>query len=473
MIRIGLNVGDEGTSLSDQLDSEQNLLASLNKEIKNSPAFSSAHQMVHDAISAGARMADSHIRDRYSLTDENEYFSGEAFSSDNSYELIHDILLSAMEYLAERGESQFCKDLLYSCTDFYQIAWGDLSYYAREYDPNSQNQMEGLSNQSTEKRAFSQKLIHCYVESYLISGDGFMFMKKLVEHRLDLSPTMLIQSVLRLIYGFNLQPDPNLFSVIFGGRIESNLNPSRATKIGEISLDNRMRQFLSENNLPFSTHGLIKYLDSFFDHYSGNNPNWFKMAYEKAFSRRTIKSKSKKCLTAGIFNYSGWADGKQSAQFHWDKNVRYPDDSLENTRYYISKETNLNKRIRNFTREYLGLPKVGEGQWLGELSLLNLLRKECDATVVHQWSPDWLSPQRIDVGIPELNLGFEFNGLQHYEPVDFFGGERAFNKQKKLDKKKKLLCDENGVTLIEIRYDAETNQIQEIVKNILAEHSIG
>jgi len=328
-----------------------------------------------------------------------------------------------------------------------------------------------LSIEDVEKRAFLQKLIHSYVESYLISADGSLFLDVLVSHRMDLAPHMLLQSALRLIYGFGKVPDPRIYSVIFGGRLESSLNAEKTSRIGEISLDKQLRQFLDENKLGFNTKGLIECLDSFFDHFSGNNPNWFKDAFEKSFSGRTIKSNLKDCLTAGVFNYSGWAQGRSSALFEWDINVPYPDDSLDNTRYYISKEINLNKQLRNFTREYLGLPYVGEGQWIGELSLLKMIREESDVEVVHQWSPDWLSPQRIDVGIPEMKLGFEYNGLQHYEPVEFFGGEKAFRKQKLRDQKKKKLCVENGIKLIEIRFDSELEKIREAIQLVVNKDS--
>ena len=37
--------------------------------------------------------------------------------------------------------------------------------------------------------------------------------------------------------------------------------------------------------------------------------------------------------------------------------------------------------------------------------------------------------------LPSFNLLIEYNGIQHYEPVDFFGGEEQLIKQKEIDKK--------------------------------------
>lgn len=46
----------------------------------------------------------------------------------------------------------------------------------------------------------------------------------------------------------------------------------------------------------------------------------------------------------------------------------------------------------------------------------------------------------------------EYQGVQHYKPVDFFGGEREFNKRKINDKIKKEYCKKNNILLIEIPY---------------------
>jgi len=47
----------------------------------------------------------------------------------------------------------------------------------------------------------------------------------------------------------------------------------------------------------------------------------------------------------------------------------------------------------------------------------------------------------LDFYIPEYNIGIECQGLQHYKPVEVFGGEEQFLKRLELDKKKKELCE--------------------------------
>jgi hypothetical protein len=70
--------------------------------------------------------------------------------------------------------------------------------------------------------------------------------------------------------------------------------------------------------------------------------------------------------------------------------------------------------------------------------------------------PEWLvNPDtgrllELDCYSEEMNLAFEYQGLQHYEPVDFFGGTEAYDSQVKRDKIKRQLCKTRGVTLVEI-----------------------
>ena len=68
--------------------------------------------------------------------------------------------------------------------------------------------------------------------------------------------------------------------------------------------------------------------------------------------------------------------------------------------------------------------------------------------------------QSIDVYIPSLKIGIEYQGRQHYEPIEHFGGQEHFEQQQSNDKKKKALCKKHGVKLIAWPYTeaiTETN----------------
>lgn len=51
-----------------------------------------------------------------------------------------------------------------------------------------------------------------------------------------------------------------------------------------------------------------------------------------------------------------------------------------------------------------------------------------------------------------INRLIEFDGEQHYQPVEFFGGEEQFKKQQEVDKRKNLYCEEHGIKLLRVPY---------------------
>lgn len=61
---------------------------------------------------------------------------------------------------------------------------------------------------------------------------------------------------------------------------------------------------------------------------------------------------------------------------------------------------------------------------------------------------DWLSYQSLDFYIPDLNIGIECQGVQHYHEVDHFDGFKGYLDCRRRDMKKQRLCREHGVTLL-------------------------
>ena len=93
-------------------------------------------------------------------------------------------------------------------------------------------------------------------------------------------------------------------------------------------------------------------------------------------------------------------------------------------------------------------------KWKHELSLFHAVRKHHPDTL-YQYRPDWLGRQSLDLYIPSLKTAIEYQGIQHYMPVGFFGGEEALALRQELDQRKMELCKENAVRLIEWPYDIE------------------
>ncbi len=84
----------------------------------------------------------------------------------------------------------------------------------------------------------------------------------------------------------------------------------------------------------------------------------------------------------------------------------------------------------------------------------------------------FLENLQLDFYLPELKVGIECQGIQHFKPVDGWGGLKQFEKNIANDKKKKYLCEENGIKLyyysdldVDYPYDVIRNQ-DELLKLI-------
>lgn len=66
---------------------------------------------------------------------------------------------------------------------------------------------------------------------------------------------------------------------------------------------------------------------------------------------------------------------------------------------------------------------------------------------------DWLGRQSLDFYLPDYNIAIECQGSQHFEPNEFFGGEKSFNEQVERDKRKKNLCEQHNLSLIYVNFD--------------------
>jgi hypothetical protein len=69
-----------------------------------------------------------------------------------------------------------------------------------------------------------------------------------------------------------------------------------------------------------------------------------------------------------------------------------------------------------------------------------------------------------DFYLPDYNIIIEYNGLQHYKPIAFFGGQKGFTYLQERDKIKKKYCLENQINLLIISYKDDIDSI--LNKNI-------
>jgi hypothetical protein len=135
----------------------------------------------------------------------------------------------------------------------------------------------------------------------------------------------------------------------------------------------------------------------------------------------------------------------------------------------INEAKKILRECENIVREEKHLPKVGEG-WISETELFHRLCEEFpNEKIVHHGRPNWLSPQHIDIYFPVKNIGIEYQGAQHQNPVEYFGGKEAFLKQQKLDAKKKLLCEKHKCRLIYFYEESNFEDIKQKIKYDISE----
>lgn len=131
-----------------------------------------------------------------------------------------------------------------------------------------------------------------------------------------------------------------------------------------------------------------------------------------------------------------------------NKYISYEDDDYKN---YI-------KQADQLLREKLDYPMSGK-KWVNETYLYNIIKMIfCDYRVEREYSPNWLNRKRIDIFVHELNLAVEYQGVQHYQAVDIFGGKEGLINTQKRDKEKYELCKQHNVNLIYFKYNEELTE---------------
>ena len=70
----------------------------------------------------------------------------------------------------------------------------------------------------------------------------------------------------------------------------------------------------------------------------------------------------------------------------------------------------------------------------------------------------------FDFFLPERKICIEYDGLQHFKSIDYFGGQDGLEYIQKHDKIKNQFCEDNRILLLRISYDAN---IEKELKNFL------
>jgi hypothetical protein len=96
----------------------------------------------------------------------------------------------------------------------------------------------------------------------------------------------------------------------------------------------------------------------------------------------------------------------------------------------------------------------------GEVQIRTFLENKC---VKYMSQHKFLDCKNIlslpfDFYLPEYNLCIEYNGMQHYKPIEYFGGNIGFKKRKINDKIKVKYCKDHNISLLIIKYNENVNK---------------
>lgn len=123
-----------------------------------------------------------------------------------------------------------------------------------------------------------------------------------------------------------------------------------------------------------------------------------------------------------------------------------------------------NNDLENKLREHFGYPKIGK-TGIKETFLFQLVsRIFANETVIRRYRGKELGGLELDIWLPNLQLAIEYQGIQHYQSVEHWGGMQALIKRQENDFRKRRICQELGYTVLEISGEINIINVIQILK---------
>ena len=124
----------------------------------------------------------------------------------------------------------------------------------------------------------------------------------------------------------------------------------------------------------------------------------------------------------------------------------------------------FNQKPCNFLKSR-GCPKCNKTMSAGEVRIARYLTNN---NIQYEYEKHFPEIARLsyDFYLPELNILIEYQGEQHYRPIETFGGNERFEKQQKYDKLKQEYAKEHNITLICIPY-YEQGHLESLLQSFL------
>ena len=73
----------------------------------------------------------------------------------------------------------------------------------------------------------------------------------------------------------------------------------------------------------------------------------------------------------------------------------------------------------------------------------------------------------FDFYLPNQNICIEYDGEQHFKPIEKFGGQENLKNVQNRDKIKTEFCEKQGITLIRIPYTLNFKKIPEFINQYI------
>ena len=122
------------------------------------------------------------------------------------------------------------------------------------------------------------------------------------------------------------------------------------------------------------------------------------------------------------------------------------------------------RTLENQLRERFGYPRVGEKR-ISETLLFKIIQTLFGGTkVVRHYRGAELGGLELDIWIPDLRLGIEYQGEQHYQVIEPWGAVSGLSKRIENDRKKRQLCKSAGYNLVEFRYEENLTEDRVVKK---------
>lgn len=123
----------------------------------------------------------------------------------------------------------------------------------------------------------------------------------------------------------------------------------------------------------------------------------------------------------------------------------------------IRLQTEKTNKKRKEIYNSIMMESKSSSKWVSEQKLYRIIKYLFEDSI-YQYKAGWLQNQSLDIYIPSIKVGVEYQGEQHYKAIDFFGGQQGLANRQMLDEKKRKLCKKNKIELIEWKFDEPINE---------------